>query len=138
MANQQFLLPIPEKHFLLHLYSPSFAAYSFSKAHSASYAVESFQSLYLKAHYPLEFMVAVINNFGGFYHGWVYFNEAKRQGAKINLPCVNTSNYNTSINGDQVYIGFVHTANLETKLSKRICEERNNNGLYQDLEDFII
>ena len=116
----------------------SFAAYSFSKAHSASYAVESFQSLYLKAHFPLEFMVAVINNFGGFYHGWVYFNEAKRQGATINLPCVNTSNYNTSINGNQVYIGFVHIANLETKLSKRICEERNNNGLYQDIEDFIV
>lgn len=44
----------------------SFAGYSFSKAHSASYAVESYQSLFLKAHYPLEFMVAVINNFGGF------------------------------------------------------------------------
>jgi len=44
----------------------SFAGYSFSKAHSASYAIESFQSLYLKAHFPLEFMVAVINNFGGF------------------------------------------------------------------------
>ncbi|MFH2094421.1 MAG: PHP domain-containing protein, partial [Bacteroidota bacterium] len=41
----------------------SFAGYSFSKAHSASYAVESFQSLYLKAHYPMEFMTAVINNF---------------------------------------------------------------------------
>src|SRR5665811_2533657 len=69
----------------------SFAGYSFSKAHSASYAVESFQSLYLKAHYPLEFMVAVINNFGGFYPGWVYFNEARRCGGKIELPCVNTS-----------------------------------------------
>ena len=44
----------------------SFAGYSFCKAHSASYAVESFQSLYLKAYFPLEFMVAVINNFGGF------------------------------------------------------------------------
>jgi len=42
----------------------SFAGYSFSKAHSASYAAESFQSLYLKTHYPLEFMVAVINNYG--------------------------------------------------------------------------
>jgi len=58
----------------------SFAGYSFSKAHSASYAVESFQSLYLKAYYPLEFMVAVINNFGGFFHRWVYFNEARRWG----------------------------------------------------------
>jgi DNA polymerase III alpha subunit len=56
----------------------SFAGYSFSKAHSASYAVESYQSLYLKAHYPLEFMVAVINNFGGFYQRWVYFNEGKK------------------------------------------------------------
>jgi len=53
----------------------SFAGYSFSKAHSASYAVESFQSLWLKSHYPLEFMVAVINNFGGFYRTWVYVQE---------------------------------------------------------------
>ncbi|MCD4773929.1 MAG: DNA polymerase III subunit alpha [Bacteroidales bacterium] len=115
----------------------SFAAYSFSKAHSASYAVESFQSLYLKAHFPLEFMVAVINNFGGFYHGWVYFNEAKRQGATINLPCVNIGSYNTTIKGDQIYIGFVHIANLETKTAKYICEERKINGLYQDIEDFV-
>src|SRR5690606_1305232 len=43
----------------------SFSGYSFAKGHSASYAVESYQSLYLKAHFPLEFMVGVINNFGG-------------------------------------------------------------------------
>ena len=42
----------------------SFGGYSFSKAHSASFAVESYQSLFLKTYYPLEFMVAVINNFG--------------------------------------------------------------------------
>src|SRR5439155_18630895 len=45
----------------------SFSGYSFSKAHSASFAVESYQSLFLKTYYPKEFMVAVINNFGGFY-----------------------------------------------------------------------
>ncbi len=61
----------------------SFAGYSFSKAHSASYAVESFQSLFLKAHYPIEFMVAVINNFGGFYRTWVYFNETQRCGGQM-------------------------------------------------------
>jgi DNA polymerase-3 subunit alpha len=69
----------------------SFAGYSFSKAHSASFAVESYQSLYLKSYFPVEFMVAVINNFGGFYQSWVYFNEAKRCGAIIELPCVNRS-----------------------------------------------
>jgi len=115
----------------------SFAGYSFSKAHSASYAVESFQSLYLKAHYPLEFMTAVINNFGGFYHSWVYFNEARRQGGNIKLPCVNNSEYKTSIIGKDIYIGFVHIANLENKVGYAIVNERLLNGPYIDLEDFV-
>ncbi len=115
----------------------SFAGYSFSKAHSASYAVESFQSLYLKAHYPLEFMTAVINNFGGFYHSWVYFNEARRQGAQIKLPCVNHSNYKTCIRGRDIYIGFIHIADLENKVGKQIAKERNLRGSFRDLEDFV-
>ncbi|MFC2121594.1 DNA polymerase III subunit alpha [Bacteroidota bacterium] len=115
----------------------SFAGYSFSKAHSASYAVESYQSLFLKAHYPLEFMVAVINNFGGFYKTWVYFNEAKRWGAKIILPCINRSKYKTSIKGKKIFIGFIHIANLEAKLAKIIVSERMLNGDYTSLENFI-
>lgn len=69
----------------------SFASFSFAKGHSASYAVESYQSLYLKAHHPLEFMVAVANNFGGFYSTEFYLHEAKRHGAVIEAPCVNVS-----------------------------------------------
>ncbi len=115
----------------------SFAGYSFSKAHSASYAVESFQSLYLKAYFPLEFQVAVINNFGGFYHSWVYFNEASRQGASIELPCVNKSNLKTCIKGKTIYVGFVHIANLESRLASQIVAERELNGYYIGLEDFI-
>jgi len=114
----------------------SFAGYSFSKAHSASYAVESFQSLYLKSHFPLEFMVAVINNFGGFYRTWVYVNEARRCGAGIRLPCINTSQYKTSIRGKDVYLGFVHIANLETKTISAILDEREQNGPFKSLEDF--
>jgi len=115
----------------------SFAGYSFSKAHSASYAVESFQSLFLKAYFPLEFITAVINNFGGFYYTWVYFNEAKRQGANIVLPCVNNSNYQTRIIGKDIYVGFVHIANLEYKMAREIEVERQRNGDYLGLEDFI-
>ncbi|MCF8378326.1 MAG: DNA polymerase III subunit alpha [Bacteroidales bacterium] len=115
----------------------SFAGYSFSKAHSASYAVESFQSLFLKAYFPLEFITAVINNFGGFYHTWVYFNEARRQGAKINLPCVNHGAYTTSIKGKEIYVGFIHIANLEYKIGQEIEHERKLNGEFIDLEDFI-
>jgi DNA polymerase-3 subunit alpha len=115
----------------------SFAGYSFSKAHSASYAVESFQSLYLKAHFPLEFIVAVINNFGGFYQSWLYFNEARRCGANINLPCVNESNYKTSIKQNDIYIGFIHISNIEEKTGKAIEHERNINGKFASLYDFI-
>ncbi len=115
----------------------SFAGYSFSKAHSASYAVESFQSLYLKSHYPLEFMVAVINNFGGFYSTRVYVNEAKMAGANIHLPCVNKSNFTTTIYGDNLYLGFVHLKSLENKLAQQIDIERKKYGDYKSLEDFI-
>ncbi len=115
----------------------SFAGYSFSKAHSASYAVESFQSLYLKAHYPLEFMVAVINNFGGFYHTWVYFNEAQRQGAVVELPCINRSNLNTRIIGKTIFIGFIHVQNLETVTIDLILSERKCHGSYKSVSEFI-
>ncbi len=115
----------------------SFAGYAFSKAHSASYAVESYQSLFLKTYYPLEFMVAVINNFGGFYHTWVYFNEAQRSGASIHLPCVNKSTLKTCIYGSEVYVGFIHIANLESKVTESILNERKNNGVFLNLEDFI-
>jgi DNA-directed DNA polymerase III PolC len=115
----------------------SFAGYAFSKAHSASYAVESYQSLYLKTYYPHEFMVAVINNFGGFYRTWVYFNEARRCGANIHLPCVNSSAYTTTIHGNDIYIGFIHIQNLEGKLAQNIVEERHKNGVFKDLSDFV-
>jgi DNA polymerase III alpha subunit len=114
----------------------SFAGYSFSKAHSASYAVESFQSLYLKSHFPLEFMVAVINNFGGFYRTWVYVNEARRCGAAIHLPCVNTSGLKTCIRGKDIYMGFIHISNLESRTIEAVLEEREANGTFRDLEDF--
>jgi len=115
----------------------SFAGYSFSKAHSASYAVESFQSLYLKAHFPLEFMVAVINNFGGFYRTWVYVHEARRYGASIQLPCVNKSNYKTTIYGTDIYLGFIHIMSLEDKLARLIEENRQAEGPFNDLSDFV-
>jgi DNA-directed DNA polymerase III PolC len=115
----------------------SFAGYSFSKAHSASYAVESFQSLYLKARYPLEFMVAVINNFGGFYDTWLYVNEARRWGGVLHLPCVNRGQYATSISGKDIFLGFVHVRDLEQKTVLRFIAERNDNGDFKSLDDFI-
>jgi DNA polymerase III alpha subunit len=115
----------------------SFAGYSFSKAHSASYAVESYQSLYLKAYYPLEFITAVINNFGGFYRSWVYFNEAKRLGAEVMLPDVNKSEFLTMVEGKRIYIGFVHIQQLEQAVAKALVDERKRNGMFSGLDDFV-
>jgi DNA-directed DNA polymerase III PolC len=115
----------------------SFAGYSFAKGHSASYAVESYQSLFLKAHYPLEFMVGVINNFGGFYRTEFYFHEARMNGAKIEPPCVNYSEHLTTIYGDQAYIGFVHLKSLESKVARQISTERESGGPYKSLDNFL-
>ena len=115
----------------------SFAGYSFCKAHSASYAVESYQSLYLKVYYPLEFMVSVINNQGGFYRTEVYIHEAKMSGGNIQVPCINTSEYQTILKGKEIYLGLMLLEGLETRIAHGIVEEREINGLYTSLENFI-
>ena len=114
----------------------SFAGYAFPKAHSVSYAVESYQSLYLKTYFPHEFIVAVINNFGGFYRTWVYVNEAKKLGAIVHPPCVNKSKFFTCIYNKEIYLGFVHVQNLESKIVDQMLEERKKNGPYLSLFDF--
>lgn len=115
----------------------SFAGYSFCKAHSASYAVESYQSLYLKVHYPIEFMVAVINNQGGFYRTEVYIHEAKMSGGIIHNPCINRSIYETTLYGIDIYLGFMHLQSLQAKVAMNIVAERELNGEYLSLENFI-
>jgi DNA polymerase III alpha subunit len=82
-------------------------------------------------------MTAVINNFGGFYQTRVYVNEARKAGADVNLPCVNKSNYHSTICGKAIYLGFIHITSLEGTVSKKIETERELSGNYQSIEDFI-
>lgn len=114
----------------------SFAGYSFAKGHSASFAVESYQSMYLKAHFPLEFLTAVINNFGGFYHAEFYLHEAKRYGAKVEAPCVNESWSLTRLQGTTIWLGFGLIQGLEEKSLIRIMEARKQ-GAFVGLADFL-
>lgn len=128
----------------------SFAGYSFNKAHSASFAMVSYQSLFLKTYFPKEFMVAVLNNHGGFYSGKeeggegksfnrkVYVNEAKRAGARMNLPCVNNSAVKTTICGDDIFLGFDSLLHLKEELANLIPEERRINGNYTSMENFVL
>ena len=115
----------------------SFASFSFAKGHSASYAVESYQSLYLKAHHPLEFLVGVANNFGGFYHTEFYLHEAKRAGATIEAPCINTSDEYCSLHGTRIYLGLGNVKSLETEVRQLILHDREHNGPFHDLQDLL-
>lgn len=115
----------------------SFAGYSFCKAHSASYAVESFQSLYLKTYFPLEFMVAVINNFGGFYKTEYYFHEARMSGGTIHAPCVNHSLYLTTLEAKDIYVGLIHVQGFEKKTALQILQQRAAGGIFRSLSDFV-
>jgi DNA-directed DNA polymerase III PolC len=114
----------------------SFSGYSFSKAHSASFAVESYQSLYLKTYFPLEFMVAVINNFGGFYSTEFYIHEARRYGAIIEAPEINESEYLTRIEGNVIWLGWIHIKSLESKLVESFLQERSF-GYFTSFSNFV-
>lgn len=115
----------------------SFAGYSFCKAHSASYAVESYQSLFLKTYYPLEFITAVINNEGGFYRREIYVHEARKSGANVHLPCVNHSRCKARLIDKDLYLGLCAIEGLEYKLAYRIVQERELNGCFTGLQNFV-
>ncbi|MGO4912343.1 DNA polymerase III subunit alpha [Leeuwenhoekiella sp. W20_SRS_FM14] len=114
----------------------SFAGYAFAKGHSASYAVESYQSLYLKCYYPLEYMVATINNGGGFYNTETYIHEARMKGAIIEAPCINQSNIETIIKNKTIYLGLQHLDSLEKKSMIKIINARAFSS-FKSFTDFI-
>ncbi|MDH7448201.1 DNA polymerase III subunit alpha [Aquimarina sp. 2201CG14-23] len=115
----------------------SFAGYAFPKGHSASYAVESYQSLFLKAYFPIEYIVATLNNGGGFYRPEIYLHEAKILGAQILLPCINTSEYIHTIKSKKICLGIMILRNLHNKTIESILSERTQNGVFTSLDDFI-
>lgn len=115
----------------------SFAGYAFAKGHSASYAVESYQSLYLKAHYPLEYMVATVNNGGGFYSREHYLHEARIQGATIVPPCINRALHGATIAGREIMLGFGFLQGLEDEAIAQVLRQRERGGPFAHLDDFL-
>lgn len=115
----------------------SFGNFAFAKGHSASYAIESYQALYLKAYYPLEYMVATINNGGGFYSRAVYINEARLHGAQIFPPCINNSQLQSTLKGKNVYLGIELISSLNPTLQQSLITNRQQNGPYKSLVNLI-
>lgn len=115
----------------------SFAGYAFAKGHSASYAVESYQSLYLKAYYPLEYMVATMNNGGGFYRVELYAHEAYMHGGDIQAPCVNQSEYLCTIYAKTIFMGLAFISELEKTTAEEVLRERYENGVFMNFDNFL-
>jgi DNA polymerase-3 subunit alpha len=116
----------------------SFAGYSFCKAHSASYAVLSFQEAFLKAHYPAYFLCSVLNNQGGYYRPEVYIQEAKRLGLTLLLPDVNRSMLlHTCPDERTIQLGFLHVKDLTDRSIDAILASRERDGQFRDFEDFL-
>jgi error-prone DNA polymerase len=115
----------------------SFAGYSFCKPHSASYAQVSFKSAYLRAHYPAEFIAAVVSNQGGYYSAFAYLSEGRRMGLTILPPDINDSVWTYTGAGNTVRVGFMQIKGLQEHMVKQLIAEREENGPYRSLSDFV-
>lgn len=112
----------------------SFAGYAFCKAHSASFALESFESIYWKTHYPAEFMAAVLSNGGGYYSQEEYLEEARRMGLVILPPCVNQSRLRHYGRGRELRIGLLQVKGLTVATAEEIVRKRPFRSLKEFLE----
>jgi len=106
-----------------------FNAYSFCRAHSASYARVAYASAYLKARHPLEFWVAALNNNASMYPAWVYIEEARRSGIPVLGPCVNRSGVEFSADGSAIRVGLGRIRELTTRSIEAILGARPFEGL---------
>jgi len=115
----------------------SFAGYAFCKAHSASYAVLSFQAAWLKAHHPAEFMAAVMSNGGGFYSVSAYLEEARRLGLRIQLPDINHSVDVFTGHDRQLRIGLQQIHGMSRRSMDALLDDRGASGFYVSLGDLL-
>jgi error-prone DNA polymerase len=115
----------------------SFAGYSFCKPHSASYALVSCKSAYLKANHPAEFMAAVISNQGGYYSPFAYLSEARRMGLTVLPPDVNASALPYTGRRRQLRVGLMQLQGLSKKGSATLLEAREQGGPFGSFRDFL-
>jgi len=109
----------------------SFAGYSFCKGHSASYIKVAQHSCYLRAHYPAEFMAAVLGNGGGFYSPFAYVAEAMRMGLTVRPPDVNASELRSTGRGKEVRIGLQFVKGLSAEGAERVLRARGGGSCTQ-------
>ncbi len=114
-----------------------FAKYAFNKSHAACYAVISYQTAYLKAYYPAEFMAAMLNSFlGNLNKVPIYINECKRLNLNILKPDINKSQTEFTAKGKDIRFGLGSIKNVGLSAIESIVKEREENGDFKDFTDF--
>ncbi|MCG8410399.1 MAG: DNA polymerase III subunit alpha, partial [Bacteroidales bacterium] len=117
----------------------AFAQYAFNKSHSTCYAFVSYQTAYLKAHFPAEYMAAVLSrNFTDIKKITIFMDEARRMGISVLGPDVNESNlkFNVNKNGD-VRFGLGAIKGVGEGAVLKILEERKDQNSFKDIYDFV-
>jgi DNA polymerase-3 subunit alpha len=116
-----------------------FANYGFNKAHSASYATIAYWTAYLKGHYPLEFMAALLEgDLDNFDRVIIDLNECERLGIDVLPPTINQSEFYFTIENDKdIRFGLAAIKNVGSDIVKEVVKEREKNGPYKSLDDFI-
>src|ERR1700720_321970 len=115
-----------------------FAGYGFNKSHSCAYALLAYQTAYLKTHYPVEFMAAMLTSETGNTEKVVkYINEARSMGITVLPPDVNSSDLNFTPVGDQIRFGLCAIKNVGENTVKGIVETRKNLGLFTSFVQFV-
>lgn len=115
----------------------AFAGYGFPKAHAASYALVAWRSAWCKAHFPAEFLAAVLANWGGYYSQRVYLSEARRLGLTVRPPHINHAQPQFSVAYPQgrpmLFMGLDQVRELTRRTQTRILKRRP----FHSLEDFL-
>lgn len=115
-----------------------FEGYSFCKPHSASYTMVAYKSAFLRAHYPAEFMAAVISNGGGYYSTFGYLSEARRMGLKVLPPDINESEIKYTGKERETRVGIMQLKELSKEGVDFIVHERQKHGPFANLEGFLL
>lgn len=116
----------------------AFAQYAFNKSHSTCYAFVAYQTAYLKAHYPAEYMAAVLNNAGSIDKITFFMEECKRMGIKVLGPDINESLKGFAVNkAGEIRFGLGGLKGVGEAAVDSIIEERNKSGVFTDIFDFI-
>ena len=116
----------------------AFASYAFNKSHATCYAYVAFQTAYLKAHYPAEYMASVLNNASNIEKITFFMDECKRMGIQVLGPDVNESNFAFAVNSQgNIRFGLGSIKGAGEAAINFIVEERKNNGSFGGIFDFV-